>query len=284
MHSTLRSPLAVGAAVAIALLTTACAPDAPTATGTDAATPASAARAGYDQPGVHVQYGTPVKLGDGRARTYVVLAAKAHQAPLEIGIALDARALDGLPTGPGEFSYLLALPTHAPAPYQFAELDWNPQGHPPVGIYTVPHFDFHFYTISRDEWNSIVPTDPVVYAERANDLPTGGYVPPGYFVPGPPALVAVPNMGVHWLNALAPELHGQPFTETFIYGSWNGRYTFYEPMITRAFLLSHPDVTTPIPVPQLYPLAGWYPTSYRVTYDAQAKEYRVALTGLVART
>ena len=28
---------------------------------------------------------------------------------------------------------------------------------------------------------------------------------------------------------------------------------------------------------------GRYPTAYRVSYDAQAREYRVALSGLVAR-
>ncbi|HET7458769.1 MAG TPA: hypothetical protein VFJ74_14065 [Gemmatimonadaceae bacterium] len=290
MFARSRSPLAAGMVAGGALLfsAAACSPDAPTVT--EAAVGASAARAGYDQPGVHVQYGVPVRVGDGRARTYVVVDAKRDQAPLELGIALDERALDGLPTAVGEFSYVLSLPSLSPAPYQFAELDWNPQGHDPAGVYTVPHFDFHFYTISLAERNSIVPSDPL-YAAKASNLPTGAYVPPFYVVPGPPPLVAVPRMGVHWADVRSPELQNilgnpagyQPFTKTFIYGSWNGRYTFYEPMITRAYLLSRPDVTTPISVPQLYPQSGWFPTSYRVTYDAQAKEYRVALTGLVAR-
>lgn len=277
---TLALALTLGAALA------ACT-DAPTAT---APPSVEAARAGYDQPGVHVQYGVPVQLGDGRARTYVVIDQKSGGAPLELGIALDARALDGLPTAGGELSYVLRLPAQAPAPYQFAELDWNPQGHVPPGVYTVPHFDFHFYTISLAERNSIVPSDPQ-YAAKASNLPTGAYVPPFYIVPGPPAAVAVPEMGVHWLDVRSPELQNllghpelyQPFTKTFIYGSWNGRFTFYEPMVTRAYLLSQPDVTTAIPVPQLYPQPGYFPTSYRVTYDAQAREYRVALTGLVWR-
>ena len=87
----------------------------------------------------------------------------------------------------------------------------------------------------------------------------------------------------------APELQNvlgrpalyQPFTRTFIYGSWDGRFTFYEPMVTRAYLLMRPDATAAaIPVPALYPEPGYYPTGYRVSYDAQAKEYLVALTGL----
>jgi hypothetical protein len=36
-------------------------------------------------------------------------------------------------------------------------------------------------------------------------------------------------------------------------------------------------------VPARVPEPGWYPTAYRVSYDAQAREYRVALTGLVSR-
>src|SRR5574338_327063 len=108
-------------------------------------------RAGYDVPGAHRQYGVPTKVGDGMARTYVVLDEKNGRAPLELGIALDDRALSGLPTEPGEFSFTLPLPTHAPEPYRFAELDWNPQGHEPEGVYSVPHFDFHFYTVSVAE-------------------------------------------------------------------------------------------------------------------------------------
>ena len=38
-------------------------------------------------------------------------------------------------------------PPLAPEPYRFMMLDWNPQGHQPPGVYTVPHFDFHFYMV-----------------------------------------------------------------------------------------------------------------------------------------
>lgn len=236
---------------------------------------------------MHRQYGAPARVGDGLARTYVVLNAKDHQAPVELGIALTAGALKDLPTGDmGMDMYMLQLPEHAPAPYTFAVLNWEPTGHPPPGIYTFPHFDFHFYTISMQEWNSIVPSNPD-FAAEANNLPTDGYVPPTYVpltAPGaPPSSAAVPMMGVHWFSVLAPEFHGEQFTKTFIYGSWNGRFTFYEPMVTLAYLQSQPNVTTPIPVPQLYAEPGYFPTSYRVSYDAQTRQYLIALSGLTHR-
>ena len=144
--------------------------------------------------GAHRQYGPAIKVGDGMARSYVVVDSKQGGAPLELGVALDAQALDGLPRDMMMYMYILKLPALAPAPYQFIELDWNPMGHEPPNVYTVPHFDFHFYTMSLAEHNSIVPSDPD-FAAKANNVPTGGYVP-AFFVPlagpgGTPADVAV---------------------------------------------------------------------------------------------
>ena len=278
------------AAISFCIFLPACSPDAPTAVRATPASTVALDRGGNPQPGVHLRYGRPVKVGNGRARTYVAFNAKEGRAPVEIGIALDQKVLDGLPTDGMMYPFILNFPKHSPAPYQFAELDWNPHGHEPPNIYTFPHFDFHFYTISLAERNSITPSDPQ-FAAKARNVPTGDFVPPFYIVPGDPAAVAVPQMGVHWSDVRSPELQGllghpenyQQFTKTFIYGSWNGRYTFLEPMITIAYLQTHPNAVQDISVPGRYPLAGYYPTQYRVQYDAKAKEYRIALTGLVAR-
>jgi hypothetical protein len=256
-------------------------------------------------PGTHRQYGTPLKVGDGQARAYVVLDAKRGNAPLEIGVALSERAMEGLPApmphgggGAGGHAhvdtheFLLPLPAQNPTPFKLVEMNWNPAGHEPPGIYDIPHFDFHFYTISKAERDAIVPSDPA-FATKAANFPQAAYVPAGFMVlPPPPAPVsAVPVMGVHWSDLSAPELQGalgkpdayRPFTKTFIYGSWDGRFTFWEPMITRAYLLTKPDVTVPISIPARVAAPGYYPAAYRVTYDAKAKEYRIALTQLAQR-
>ena len=244
-----------------------------------------------------LQYGAAVQIGAGKARVYVQPSATAGAAPLEIGIALDDGALQGLPTADqappqamGSFSYVLPLPAGMPAPYGVVQLNWNPGGHPPPGIYDAPHFDFHFYTVSPAERDAVLPSDPA-FAAKAGHFPGAEFIPPGYMVlPPPPAPIdAVPMMGVHWLDVAAPEL--QPptspshaaFTRTFIYGSWDGKFTFLEPMVTRAFLLTHGDVTVPIATPAKYAAAGYYPSSYRVSYDARLHETHVALTKLVHR-
>ncbi len=280
---------------------------APTSDGRDAAEAATPGTSpdGAATPAVRLGGRTP--LGRGEARAYVSVDEEGR--PIEVGIALDERALEGLPTvGTGHHgghemphTYLLALPAASELPFRFVELNWNPNGHEPEGVYQgAPHFDFHFYTVGMDVREGIVPTDPA-WADKANRLPGEEYVPAYNAALAPPgatpAEIAVPMMGVHWVDVRSPELQAllgnpeaqRPFTRTFIHGSWDGRLIFWEPMITRAHILEKKTATdpavrdeiVPIPLPEQYQVPGRYPTAYRITWDPGSREYRIALTGLV---
>jgi hypothetical protein len=266
--------------------------------------------AGDGVPGTERRFGGTVRLGDAQARAFVNVDEKSG-ASLEIGVALEEQALEGLPkAGSGHHgghtmphTYILELPEEYAKPFKFVELNWNPAGHEPAGVYEgVPHFDFHFYTITQAEREAIVPTDPQ-FAAKANNVPPAEYVPPFNAALAPPGLkpadVAVPKMGLHWVDVRSPELQRllnkpeayKPFTATFIHGSWDGRVTFWEPMITRAHILAKKTATEPsvrdevipIPTPARYQVPGYYPSAYRITWDAKAKEYRIALTQLTWR-
>jgi hypothetical protein len=246
------------------------------------------------------QYGEAVEVGNGSARTYVVVDRESGD-PVEVGVALDETALEGLPVagdhgGNGHEhynSYILSLPAENGTPYRFVELNWNPKGH--GGPYTAPHFDFHFYRVSVAERDAIDPT-VADYAAQAAKFPAAEEMPAGYasshqLMNLTPAEAAVPKMGLHWLDLSSAELppRNQPFTATFIVGSWNGKVIFDEPMITREFILAQrttPNGTGVIPVPasQRYVPAGFYMEGYSVGYDSAAKEYRIALTGLRKRS
>jgi hypothetical protein len=276
---------------------------------------ADARRGAADDPATRRQYGPAAKVGNGIARTYVVFSEANHAVPLEVGVALSEDAMEGLPAPNPHAAhaaassahehldnhvYLLSLPARGAAPFQFVELDWNPGGHEPPGIYDRPHFDFHFYTTSPAERAAIVPTDSQ-FQQKADMLPPEAQRPPFYAMAAPPGAPApgVPLMGVHWVDMRSPELQKmlgkpdawRPFTTTFIYGSWAGRFTFLEPMITRAHILAKKTATDPavrdevIPVPtaQQYSPAGYYPAAYRIAWDAKTKEYRIALTQLAWR-
>jgi hypothetical protein len=82
----------------------------------------------------------------------------------------------------------------------------------------------------------------------------------------------------------SPEFNGQPFTRTFICGSWDGKPTFMEPMVTTAFLETQPTDTAAVPMASKHEPLGFYPDRYIVSWDGTAKEWRVALGGLAAVT
>ena len=267
-------------------------------------------RAGFDQAGAHRQYGVPQKVGNGTVRTYLVLDQKNAGRPLEVGVALSEQALEGLPApvnSPNPMAnmhmYTLDLPAGNPTQYKFVQFDWNPKGHEPDSVYTYPHFDFHFYTVPVEVRNSIMPNDPQ-YLAKAASFPAPQYRAPFYIDAATAGGVradsaSVPMMGLHWLDVRSPELQklaGNPagyrqFTKTFIYGSWDGQFIFDEPMITRAYILEKKTATDPsvvdeviqVPTAAKYSPAGFYPSAYRITWDAQQKEYRIALTQLAWR-
>lgn len=269
-------------------------------------------------------YGEAQRLGRGSVRAYVTLDPSDARKPLEVGIAFSLGAMEGLPApranAPAHGAHgtpaggapahevldshtlLFDLPAPNPTPFRFVQLDWNPGGHEPPGVYDEPHFDFHFWTASREVRASIVPENPA-FAEQAAKLPPAEFRMP-FYVDGataaqvPASAASVPLMGLHWLDVRSPELQGlvghpekqEKFTKTFIYGSWNGVFVFAEPMITRAYILAKrtaepalQDEVVPVSTPARTQVAGQHPTAYRITWDARAKEYRVALTGFEAR-
>lgn len=242
-----------------------------------------------------VVYGASQTLGAGTARTYVSLNAAG--APTSVGVAITEAALTNLPShvpGPGPSAVMLTLALPAEAPntgFDHVMLDWNPAGHEPEHVYTLPHFDFHFYSITPAEVMAMMPSDPQ-WAQKAGALPAAAYVPNGYTAAHvlagiPAAAAAVPMMGLHWLDTSSPELQpppaGKTFTETFIYGSYDGKFVFIEPMITKAYLESlkgTAGMSRAIGTAAQVAKPGFYPSRYSITYDSAAKEYRIALDQL----
>jgi len=228
-----------------------------------------------------LHYGAPVPIGKGVARTFVVIA---DDGSTELGVALSADVMEGLPV-PGDpsglvmpdglstFGYELPMPSANPTGYQHVMLDWNPGGHEPPGVYDLAHFDFHFYLIDRATRLGIDPAR-ADFADRAARLPDPSLIPDRYFLPMPDA---VPAMGVHWLDAAAPELNGRVFSSTMLFGSWDGEVIFSEPMITKDFLLSKSSLTFEIPSASRALATGPLPESYTVRWDPGAREYRVSL-------
>jgi Domain of unknown function (DUF5602) len=228
---------------------------------------------GHQIPENKTVFGEPQALGNGMIRSYVVLDPAGT--PISLGMKLNPGALSGLPTDSTvEHDVSVPLPAGTlVSGFNHLEVDWNPVGHEPKAIYGFPHFDFHFYFISKEEQASVIPGPDTVTVPSL-------FVPKDY-VSG---VIAVPDMGVHWFDSKAPEFSGQKFTDTYIYGFYPGSMSFVEPMATLVFISTKPDYQIKIKQPQAYQRSGFYPTIQHLYYDESTQEYTMALEGLVYTT
>jgi hypothetical protein len=214
--------------------------------------------------------GQTAVVGTGTSRSFVTYR---NGIPTSLGVVLSRHALDSLPATMTDYD--MNLPSVPGVPFTHISLDWEPNGHPPVGIYTVPHFDVHFYLLTPAERAAITPTSD--FAAGAA-VPAANLIPTGYQFDGQ----VVPFMGVHAEDVTSKEFNGQPFDHTFIYGYYKGHQAFVEPMITRAFLLQNGTNTFPVRQPAAFDRTGYYPTAYTVKYDAASGETTVSLDNLTA--
>lgn len=247
-------------------------------------------------------------LGDGDVRVYGFVLGKY---PVGMGFTFDARVFNNAPTAPsdgrwdilteeGDIAWLCCgheldfdAPTNIAAVTNFKHfvMNWNPHGHPPPHVYTVPHFDFHFYTQSRLDRTSIqppaaedmcndnsygievVPLDCAQLDKAMQPLPADQQ-PPSHTTVG----AVEPGMGNHMVDLSSPEFSGQDFDHTFIFGTWEGNLTFWEPMISVDYLSSVRRSCHNIDNPTAAPEAGWYPGRYCISYSRIFQTYNITMT------
>ena len=252
------------------------------------------------------------RLGNGFAQVYAKLDAEG--APRAIGVSFDQGMLEGLPAMPnafsrcfdkdgdgriadhgecnGDYELRFALPQELArrglTPFQWVSVNWNPMGHPAPAppVWAVPHFDFHFYIMPEDAVARIRP-GPCSELIDCDDFQRAQIPVPAQYVHADHVDVgaAVPAMGNHLIDTQTPELviAGREFTHTFIFGAYDGQITFYEPMITLAYLETRPDLCVPIKQPQAWQTEGYYPTTYCIRHLAEDGRYTVSLEDFVHR-
>ena len=211
--------------------------------------------------------GPEVQVHNGKASTWIQLDKKGD--PLRLAISLTDAALNSVPVGNGdegehdhgntENNWVLKFhPKANIIPFNHVGMGWNPIGHEPEPVYGKPHFDFHFYMMTAQEVAAIPAYE--MAKDKFDNAPAAAYLPPAYFNAGG----GVPQMGAHWVDPTSGEFNGQPFTQTFIYGSYDGKVNFYEPMITLEFLKNNTNYIRSIPQPARVQKTSWYPTKLRV--------------------
>jgi hypothetical protein len=224
------------------------------------------------------EYGEVLPMGNGVAWSWVEYDGAGK--PVSLGVSFTETALEGLPekaisAEEYSFEHILRLPQKGLEPYTHIGLDWNPAGHIPPGIYDLPHFDVHFFIITPEERDRITLKGNDM--ERADKKPEPQYLPGDYILPEG---TGYPRAGVHWIDPQAPEFNKQQFMYTFIYGTYDARLTFLEPMVSLEFLRSKQNVSVPLKVPEAYQKSGFYPAAYSIKFSPVRKEYTISLDGL----
>lgn len=223
-------------------------------------------------------YGAQVHIGDGKVRSWIRITHA--NVPEEIGIEMTPGALTGLPE---EEHVSLVLPLHQKAialtPFDHIGLNWNPHGHPPAMFFSAPHFDVHFYMMSLAERLAIPAYSPATDA-LFNTYPPAGYMPANY-ITAPGGDAAEPQMGKHWLP---PPPSFLPFTKVMILGTYNGKFTFVEPMVTLDYLQSGVSSSQPYSQPIHFEHTGkYYPTVMNFYKDETTGKQYVTLSHFVKR-
>jgi hypothetical protein len=181
-----------------------------------------------------------------------------------LGASIDAAALASLPAQPA----IVDLPLSGVAPFQLVEIDWNPKGHEPAGIYDVPHFDVHFYVISKQQRDAIPFAKPGTVSK-----PSAAIVPDGFVTD----TTVVPKMGMHFVPKNAPEFNGKAFTCTPLYGYTDRQqFAFVEAMFTQKFIAAKESCAHVLPSPKGLMQAAAY-KSIRVAPNENTGGYDIKL-------
>ena len=226
-------------------------------------------------------FSTEQGIGNGSAKLFVT--RDADGVPTAYGFRIEEAALSGLDSTDLSLGFEM-LAEGSEIPVKYATLDWNPHGHEPAMIFDVPHFDMHFYTMTRAELDAEIDPSDADFQTKADNFPGADYIPADYIVPGPPGAPAeaIPGMGVHWVDSKDPLAPGS-FTEVLIYGTWDGDLTFIEPMMTVDWMKTKATVSESVKQPAKYQIDGYWPTTYTVAFDTATNEYVVTMGGLVKR-
>lgn len=252
--------------------------------------------------------GAHTDLGQGVVSTYAEVDN--NGTPTVIGIVFSAATLDGLPSGSDYHhcfdineddvidkaheclkihEFVLPLPDvvarQPEVPFKWVLLSWNSGGHIPPGVYDLPHFDVHFYMepIANVYALESGPCGPEYMRcdqyEIARKPVPSNYMHADFQDVG----AAVPAMGNHLVDLTSDEFNGQVFDRTWIYGTYDGRVTFYEEMVTRDFLLTNVSECVQIKSPAAVDRSGFYPTESCIRHNVNTGNYTVSLEKFVFR-
>ncbi|AJT63219.3 hypothetical protein [Streptomyces chattanoogensis] len=231
-----------------------------------------------------------VALGNGSVET--LYAADDAKHPKVLAVRVNAAAMNSLPTTPmhdGQTCFDKAgdgisldtdcasgherdlwFPKLNGLPFKWLMFNWQIHGHGPTHVFDQPHFDFHFFMQDFSERNKIrtgscnlvINCDDEATAKKTVPAP---YAPEGWGMPG-----AAGRMGNHIIDPNAAPANGDPFTQAFAYGTWDGHISFWEAVVNKDWVAQTKPAEACRPIPQTpeVEVSGYYPTQMCTRYGS----------------
>jgi hypothetical protein len=229
-----------------------------------------------DNEAVTTYNGPEVQVGNGVARTFATIRSTGE--PKEVGVILTKEAFTGLPSTNTVYPLEFDTKVKESTLFDHVALGLSATGHglPPTGNIGA-HFDFRFFMTTQAERLAIpAPSTSGFPAGGGFDVsPPAGYLPANYAMNA-----AVSQIGRHWGENVFHA--GHHVDHTMILGTWNGKLTFINPIITLATLTSGQKESVAFPQPQLFERQGYYPTKYSF-YKDDKDRHVVTLSDFVRR-
>jgi hypothetical protein len=218
-------------------------------------------------------YGASQQVASGTARTYLVTKGNVPQA---IGVQFDEAALTGwIAAGPPTFAteYRLALPQNiAQTPFTAISF-YTTLGHPPEEVYEEPHIHPVFFLTPGGENDQITMDNPSADAPAAADETPTGHVSTHF---------ALPDIGVVYSDPSDPHANEVPFhTYDLDFGFFNGHMNSENMTLAVSWLQQKQTFVWNITKPAKYPKAGYYPSTYTVSFDPSTKMYNAEFRDFV---
>lgn len=184
---------------------------------------------------------------------------------------------------------VLPLPTdisqREDMPFKWVLLNWNPHGHNPEGVWKTPHFDVHFYIEPIENVFALMPGPCGPELMRCDQYEIAIKPVPANFIHKDFENVgaAAPAMGNHLIDPTAPEFHGEPFTRSWLYGSFDERIIFWEEMVSLNYILTQPQECFTIKSPPEVAVSGYYPTKSCTRFNPETSDVSISVEEFIYR-
>jgi hypothetical protein len=220
-------------------------------------------------------FGPAQPAGNGVARAFVTLADDGT--PTALGARFTPGAMTGISVSPPPLNaaeFTLPLPPEAAAVLPFQDISYGyTTGHQPP-VLGEEHV-FITFSLETTQGRTLITPD----APNADVNPEPRFIPEDH----QKGFIIVPGVGLPWFDPTQPVFTGEEFVTNIDQAFFQGRLVSIIPETPVSFLSTRGQATAEIKQSASVQRPGYYPTRFRVGFDATTGEHIMALEGLRLR-